>query len=74
MDSVILEHFDLTNTNLKGTNASIDLASCIISTPSKGSLGTILDENNTLYWGGEKLNKEMIKQLKLNIERVNKND
>ena len=74
MDNITLEHFDLTNANLKGTNASIDLASCIISTPSKGSLGTKFDPNNTFYWGGEKLDIEKVKQLKLNIERVDLND
>ena len=74
MKNVILDHFDLTGANLKNTSAGIDLLTCIVTIPSKSSLGTLFDEGNRFYWGGKKIDAEKVKKLKLNIERRNNNE
>ena len=65
----ILYEFNLINTDLRKTGAGVDIASCMISLPSKVQSGTQFDENNTFYIGGNEMPLEQIKKLGFNIER-----
>lgn len=65
LKKTILTDFNLQEANLKGTYAGIDLATCKISLPGKSSSGTQFDQNNTFYFGNEKVDEETLVKLKI---------
>ena len=65
LKKTILTDFNLQEANLKGTFAGIDLATCKISLPGKSSSGTQFDQNNTFYFGNEKVDEDTLVKLKI---------
>lgn len=69
MDGIVLKEFDLTDANLKGTNASIDILTCRISKPEKLRGGTQFDETNDFYLGNRKLSSKEVSDIGIKIYR-----
>ncbi|MGN0973395.1 MAG: hypothetical protein ACI4OT_01495 [Bacilli bacterium] len=65
--------FNLTNTDLRNTCATIDLATCMITLEGKMSSGTIFDEDNKFIFGDKKLTLEQVKDLGIKIKKLERN-
>lgn len=68
LSGTTLTEFNLLNADLRDTNVGVNIATCMISIPSKVQSGTRFDENNRFYIGSEELSIEMVKKLGFNIE------
>lgn len=64
-----LRNLNLHETNLKGTGATIDLATCSISSPTKLGDGTQFDEDNKFMFFNKKLTQEETENLGIKIYR-----
>lgn len=59
--------WNLSDTNLKNTSATIDLATCMITLEGKMNPGTLFDESNTFMFGQNKLSQDEVKKLGIKI-------
>ena len=61
------QSWNLENADLRNTKASIDLLSCMINQPSKMNQGTMLDEENTFYFGKKKISLKEVENTGIKI-------
>ncbi len=59
--------WNLTDTDLRNTKASVDLATCIISQEGKMSSGTLFDEENQFFFFEKPLNIKEVKDFGIKI-------
>lgn len=64
-----LSEFNIIDTDLRETSATIDLASCNYSYPGKMKQGTLFDENNTFYLGEQKISLEQVESMGIKVYR-----
>lgn len=67
LNKVTLRNFNLTDTDLRNTKATVDLATCVVSVEGKLNSGTLFDEENTFVFGYTKIDRETLNKLNIKI-------
>lgn len=67
LDNYYFQDWNLKGADLRNTGASIDLATCKYTVPSKTSNGTLFDEKNKFYIGQHKLSLEEVENIGIKI-------
>lgn len=68
----VLRDFNIKDTDLRNTGATIDLATCSISKEGKMNRGTLFDEDNTFLFFNEKLTAKQVKELNIKVYKKEK--
>lgn len=70
LNKYTLRYFNLTNTDLRNTFATIDIASCIINEEGKMNSGTLFDEDNQFVFHNKELTLNQVQDLGIKIKKL----